>query len=247
MSASAIDGPLPADTGRREAADLRIGGLVPLSTTDWPGRLAAVVFAQGCPYRCGYCHNPHLIPRTRGALAWREVLAFLERRQGLLDAVVFSGGEPIVQQRLAQAMQDVRRLGFAVGLHTAGPSPRRLAALLPQLDWVALDIKAARADYARITGRARSGERAYECARLLLAHDIPHELRTTVHPALLDIDAVVAIGRALADLGARRYVLQAFRATGCVDASLNAHGVDIAALLAARDRLAPLFERLTLR
>ncbi|MBI3069525.1 MAG: 4Fe-4S cluster-binding domain-containing protein, partial [Betaproteobacteria bacterium] len=79
--------------GARER--LRVGGLVPLTTTDYPGRLAAVVFCQGCPWRCGYCHNPHLLPARRTApIAWHAVRDFLERRRGLLDAVVFSGGEP---------------------------------------------------------------------------------------------------------------------------------------------------------
>ena len=77
---------------------LRIGGLTPLSTTDYPGQLAAAVFCQGCPWRCGYCHNPHLIPATvKQGIDWVEVMRFLERRRGLLDAVVFSGGEPTLQ------------------------------------------------------------------------------------------------------------------------------------------------------
>ncbi|HEX6005079.1 MAG TPA: radical SAM protein, partial [Burkholderiales bacterium] len=78
-----------------------MGGLVALSTTDYPDHLAAVVFGQGCPWRCGYCHNPHLLPKRGVArIAWRDVLAFLERRRGLLDAVVFSGGEPTLQAAL---------------------------------------------------------------------------------------------------------------------------------------------------
>ena len=75
-----------------DAGAIRVGGLTPLSSTDYPGYLAAVVFCQGCPWRCGYCHNPHLVPGTKeAAVAWDEVMAFLHKRQGLLDAVVFSG------------------------------------------------------------------------------------------------------------------------------------------------------------
>ena len=72
---------------------LRVGGLTRLSASDYPGKLAAVVFCQGCAWRCGYCHNPELQP-ARGAyeIPWADVLAFLEKRRGLLDAVVFSGG-----------------------------------------------------------------------------------------------------------------------------------------------------------
>lgn len=76
---------------------LKVGGLVPFTATDYPGQFAAVVFVQGCPWRCGYCHNPHLQPRSQPAeIEWDALLAFLARRVGLIDAVVFSGGEPSI-------------------------------------------------------------------------------------------------------------------------------------------------------
>ena len=89
-------------------ASLQVGGLVPLSTADYPDHLAAVVFCQGCPWRCPYCHNPHLLPRRSDApIDWADVLAFLERRRGLLEAVVFSGGEPTLQPALADAIRSM--------------------------------------------------------------------------------------------------------------------------------------------
>ena len=88
---------------------LRVGGLTRLSASDYPGKLAAVVFCQGCAWRCSYCHNRGLLPFRKspfpGEIAWAEVLAFLEKRRGLLDAVVFSGGEPTMQPGLAAAMR----------------------------------------------------------------------------------------------------------------------------------------------
>ena len=103
---------------------LSVGGLTPLTTIDYPDNLSAVVFCQGCPLRCRYCHNAELLPR-RGAthIAWRDILYFLRQRQGLLDAVVFSGGEPTQQRGLADAIDEVRALGFKIGLHTAGIYP----------------------------------------------------------------------------------------------------------------------------
>ena len=86
---------------------LNVGGLTPFSTTDYPGMLAAVVFCQGCPWRCDYCHNPHLLPRKHpGGVEWSQVRDLLLRRQGLLDAVVFSGGEPTLQKELLGAIQE---------------------------------------------------------------------------------------------------------------------------------------------
>ena len=200
---------------------LRVGGLTPLSTTDWPGMLAAVVFCQGCPWRCGYCHNPGLIPaRSDCEIPWEDVMAFLHRRQGLLDGVVFSGGEPTLQANLADAMREVRALGFKVGLHTGGAYPRRLAEVLPLVDWVGLDAKAPFTDYARITGIAGSGDQARSSLEQVLASGVDHEVRTTVHPALLGDAEVVTLAETLSACGVKRYVIQPFRSQGCGNAAL---------------------------
>ena len=158
---------------------LRVGGLTRLSAADYPGKLAAVVYCQGCAWRCGYCHNPELQP-ARGAheIAWAEVVSFLERRRGLLDAVVFSGGEPTLQRALRDAMQAVKAMGFLVGLHTAGIVPRRLAQVLPLVDWVAMDAKAYFGDHERVTrvrGSARAAQRSLD---LILASGVEREVHT---------------------------------------------------------------------
>jgi pyruvate formate lyase activating enzyme len=200
---------------------LRVGGLTPLSSTDWPGMLTAVVFCQGCPWRCRYCHNPELIPsRSADEIAWDDVMSFLRRRQGLLDGVVFSGGEPTLQVGLADAMREVRALGFKIGLHTGGAYPQRLADVLPLVDWVGLDAKAPFADYARVTGVPGSGGRARTSLEHVLASGVDHEIRTTVHPALLSDADVTGLARELASRATKHYVLQPFRTHGCADPSL---------------------------
>ena len=158
---------------------LRVGGLTRLSANDYPGKLAAVVFCQGCAWRCSYCHNPELQPcRGRKEIAWPEVLAFVERRRGLLDAVVFSGGEPTQQPALPQAMREVKALGFLVGLHTAGIVPRRLAEVLPLVDWVAMDVKAKFYEHESVTRVRGSGRRARESRELILASGTACEFHT---------------------------------------------------------------------
>jgi pyruvate formate lyase activating enzyme len=201
--------------------ELRIGGFVGLSGCDWPGELAATVFCQGCPWQCRYCHNTHLLPADRaGQIAWSSVLDFMRSRVGLLDGLVFSGGEPTLQQGLAAAMRDVRALGFRVGLHTAGPYPERLTAVLPLVDWVGFDAKAPFDDYPRVTGVTGSGERARDSLLRVLASGVAYEVRTTVHPTLLDQTMLHKLAGTLTDLGVRRYALQAFRGTGCQDGEL---------------------------
>jgi pyruvate formate lyase activating enzyme len=227
---------------------LRVGGLTPLSTTDWPGMLAAVVFCQGCPWRCRYCHNPGLIPaRGDNAIPRGDVLDLLRRRRGLLDGVVFSGGEPTLQAGLPDAMREVRALGFGVGLHTGGMYPDKLEAVLPLVDWVGLDVKAPFADYARITGVAGSGGRAVAGLQRILGSGVAHEVRTTVHPALLADAEVAGLARDLAARGVKRYVIQAFRSQGCTDEALRRSAVRERPLHDAADELAALFAEFSVR
>jgi pyruvate formate lyase activating enzyme len=204
---------------------LRVGGLTPLSTTDWPGMLAAVVFCQGCPWRCRYCHNGHLLPRGLPSdIAWQDAAALLRRRRGLLDAVVFSGGEPTLQRGLPDAVREVRELGFKVGLHTAGCYPERLDELLPALDWVGLDIKALPEDYAALTGVPGSGERAFESLQFLVESGVAHEVRVTVHDGLLPDEKLHQLLALLDVAGVAEVVLQRCRTEKTLDPGLGDNG-----------------------
>lgn len=233
--------------GERGAEALQVGGLTPLTTTDYPGQLAAVVFCQGCPWRCGYCHNPHLIPRECDGEGWQAIESFLLRRQGLLDAVVFSGGEPTLQSGLLDACLAARDMGFKVGLHTAGPYPERLDKLLPVLDWVGMDIKAPFSSYDRITQVPGSAARARESLSLLLESGVEHEIRTTLHAGLLSHAQVLELARELAGAGVRNFVLQAFRPQGCIQPLLSqGDGGDFAWDL-LRAEIQPLFQRFSIR
>ncbi len=227
---------------------LHVGGFTPLTTIDFPGRLAAVVFCQGCPWRCGYCQNGELIPRTTDSrIRWEDILGFLERRRGLLDGVVFSGGEPTLQRGLPGAVDAVRGLGFQVGLHTAGPYPARLAELLPALDWVGLDIKAPPEDYERITGVAGSGERAWTSLEILLASGIEHEVRCTLHPDLLAHARIRALARTLAYMGVRRFALQQCQTQHCLTPELRRPTQTTRPTLAFNRELENLFPHFALR
>ncbi|WP_341359859.1 anaerobic ribonucleoside-triphosphate reductase activating protein [Georgenia sp. M64] len=234
--------------GGGAAASLQVAGLSRLSTVDWPGRLAATVFLQGCPWDCVYCHNPDLIPpRTPGAMAWAEVMRFLARRRGLLDAVVLSGGEATRQPGLVAAVTEVRALGLAVGLHTAGAYPRRLAAVLPLVDWVGLDVKALPEDYPALVRRAGSGDAAWESLDLVLAAGVDHEVRTTIHPGSPATTHAVAIARRCRDLGVRSFALQQARETGARPFPARAPGWDDRAADLAEEIEALGFEEFTYR
>lgn len=210
-----------------EAEGLRLGGITSFTTIDFPGRLAVVLFCQGCPWRCRYCHNPHLLDAfEETSLTFNDALTLLERRRGLIDGVVFSGGEPTLHRELSNAMSAVREMGFEVGLHTAGAYPKRLLSLLPLVDWVGMDIKAPPERYDMITLTPGSGDRAWKSARLLVESGVDHEFRTTVHPSLLSSSDVLAIARILEQLGARRYVVQQCVTKITLDPALRESGAN---------------------
>ncbi len=237
-----------AKTHRQPDRHLQVGGLTPFTATDFPGKLAAVVFVQGCPWRCGYCHNPHLQQRLPSSvLAWSDILQWLERRIGLIDAVVFSGGEPTMDPGLASAMEAVRALGFAIGLHTGGAYPRRLQEVLPLLDWVGMDIKCAFEAYETVTAIEDSGTAAQVSAQALLKNGVAYEFRTTVHPSILSSDQVEQLAQQLAGMGVSHYALQMFRQQGCNDPDW--HAVSVSSYLDASrlERIAALFKHFTFR
>jgi len=139
---------------------LRIGGYTPLTTIDYPGELAAVIFCQGCPWRCAYCQNDHLLDaRAETPFRWDEIRRHLEQRRGLLDAVVLSGGEPTAQSASLNAATDLKAMGFKIGLHTGGAYPDRLKHLLPLCDWVGFDLKELPEHYDLLTVTPGSGSR----------------------------------------------------------------------------------------
>ena len=194
---------------------IRIGGFAPVSFADWPGEIAAVIFCQGCPWDCGYCHNPDLIPaKAPSRYRWDQLLGFLRERRGLLDGVVFSGGEPLLQKNLPAAMAAVKELGFRLGLHTGGAYPARFRQVLPLLDWVGFDIKAAPEVYADLTHSRRSGTDAMESFRLLRQSAVAFETRTTLDPYFFTPPRLIRLEQTIRALGLSAHRMQDYRETG---------------------------------
>lgn len=198
------------------ASDLQIAGLTPMSSVDWPGKFVVTVFAQGCPWACPYCHNQAIIdPKIPGVVSWESVEELLGRRRGLLDGVVFSGGEATRQLAVLPAMSRVRELGFKVGLHTAGPYPARLREILRTglVDWVGIDIKAMSGpNYEAVAGRPNAGPKAWESLGEVLDSGVSYEVRLTVYPDGPRDGYEVA--SCVKDLGATHFALQQARALG---------------------------------
>ncbi|MBQ8677080.1 MAG: anaerobic ribonucleoside-triphosphate reductase activating protein [Alphaproteobacteria bacterium] len=190
-----------------------IGGVEKFSAVDFPNTLSAVIFMQGCPWKCPFCHNASIrdiLPEND--FSWDKFYAFLQKRVGRLDAVTFSGGEPLLQDCLADYMRQVRSLGFKIGLHTGGYRPEHLADVLSLVDWVGLDIKTdfdAR-KYQVITG-ANHLKNVQKSLDLLLSWGGNFECRTTCDPRFLTIDDLYAIAQNLHAKGVKKYFLQKYR------------------------------------
>ncbi len=204
---------------------MRIGGLNSFSLSDFPGHVAAVVFTQGCNFRCPYCHNGSLIsmdPPTSALIPLEEVFLFLEKRRGQLNGVVVSGGEPTLQSDLSQFFYRVRSMGYQIKLDTNGSRPEALAELLMEglVDFIAMDIKAPFALYDLLTGVFAPKEQLEESIALIARSGIDHEFRTTVVEPLLSEDDLQAI-QAMVPRGSR-HRLQEFRPENALDPVLRA-------------------------
>jgi len=179
-----------------------------------------VFYTQGCPLRCAYCHNPELWEsRGPAAISWAEALAWLHRRRGLLDGVVFSGGEPTTQEALGAALAQVRDLGFATALHTAGVYPERTGGNFASAGLGGSGHQGPFDRYADLTGVPQRGQ-GRAGSRRVLTCGVEYELRTTVHHRLLTPEDLMAMAQHLRSHGVRHWVLQEFRSQGCTDAEL---------------------------
>ena len=191
-----------------------IYAMTPFTLLDFPGKMACIIWVAGCNMRCQYCHNPQ-ISTGHGYHSAAEVLTFLDKRRGLLDAVVISGGEATTWPEMPDFVREARKKGYAVKIDSNGLRPDVMKLLLDEklIDFVALDYKAPLAKFQDITC-AKHFDRFHETLQLLCAEkDVPFEVRTTVHTDLLNEDDINAI---MQDLAAQNfkglYAVQAFRA-----------------------------------
>ncbi|MDD6212727.1 MAG: anaerobic ribonucleoside-triphosphate reductase activating protein [Clostridiales bacterium] len=195
-------------------------GFQSLTLLDYPGYLAATIFTGNCNFRCPFCHNADLLsPFPEDALSIREILDTLKRRQGRLEGVCITGGEPTLHPDLPDLIQQIRALGYRVKLDTNGTNPEMLEDLIQDhlLDYAAMDIKNSPQRYAETAGVENPlWDRVFQSSQILLQGRIPYEFRTTVMPELHTPEDIREIGKWIA--GAPAYFLQAYR---CSDTVLN--------------------------
>ncbi|MDR2029942.1 MAG: anaerobic ribonucleoside-triphosphate reductase activating protein [Puniceicoccales bacterium] len=200
---------------------MQIAGWHKCTLIDFPGKIATIVFTQGCNLRCPFCHNGELwAMKCAHVLPEREIFAFLAERQGLLDGVVVSGGEPTLQPDLADFFRKVRALGFATKLDTNGLRPNVLARLLADglLDFVAMDVKHIPGRYADACACPVAVELVRKSLQLL-KNGPAHELRTTVVPGIHRLEELPGLLDLVA--GAQRFTLQNFHPKNAANPALR--------------------------
>lgn len=191
-----------------------IGGLQKSSLIDYPKKIAAVVFLQGCNFRCPYCHNPELVlPRTLMPFQEKEFFEFLKKRVGKLDGVVVTGGEPTIHKDLSDFISKIKNLGFEVKLDTNGTNPDVVENLINKnlVDYLAMDIKTSFDEYEKITGKTDI-QKVKETFKLIVEGKVDYEFRTTVVKELMTFESFEKIKTSFNEAGGvKRYNLQKFQ------------------------------------
>ena len=215
-----------------------IGGLQKFSLLDYPEQLAAIVFTQGCNYRCQYCYNPMLVrpdvhdkfknrasaspesgdqngrpqfsPLVK-AIFEDDFFVFLRNRQNKLDAVVITGGEPTLHEDLPEFIKKIKQLGYKIKLDTNGTNPEMIAKIVKEklIDYVAMDVKGSPRKYGEIIGVKPNLADIKKSIKIIMDSKLPYEFRTTIVPGLIEITDIKEIGELIK--GARKWFLQQFK------------------------------------
>jgi len=189
---------------------MNISGFQKFSLIDYPGKISAVIFTQGCNFRCPYCHNPELWKFKKGLINEKEVLGFLETRKNQLEAVVITGGEPTLQIDLVDFLKKIKKIGFLIKLDTNGSNFIKLKEILDLglVDYVAMDIKGPIEKYDDICGVKVNKNNILKSIALIKERIFNYEFRTTTTKEQLNNVDFEQIKKLI--VGSKRYILQKY-------------------------------------
>lgn len=224
---------------------MRVAGFQSLSLLDFPGRPCAIVFTQGCVFRCPYCHNPELIPQGEGRYGEEEILERLRHHKKMVDAVCVTGGEPTLQADLLPFLRLLKREGFSVKLDTNGVHPRVIESVIQErlAAYFAMDLKHTWDRYDNVIGVGvpQAIENCQKSMRLIQDSNVAHEFRTTILPGEHSLEDFAAIAKYLRP--GETYAVQSFRAGKTLSSDIQASGLDSSTVV---NSLRPRFPHLIL-
>jgi pyruvate formate lyase activating enzyme len=190
---------------------MKLGGLQKTSLIDYPDHICAIVWTVGCNFRCPFCYNPQLVTGNAELISEKDFFSLLEKRQGVLEAVSITGGEPFLQKDLKDFVKKIKKMGYLVKVDTNGTFPEKLEGFLDEklIDYIAMDVKAPKNKYHEISGVKTDVSKIEKSIRIIKEKVPNYEFRTTFIPNLLKKNDIIEIAKWLN--GAKNYYIQQFR------------------------------------
>jgi len=190
---------------------MKIGGFQKTSLLDYPDSISAIIWTVGCNFRCHFCYNRNIVFGDVDLFPEEEVLSFLEKRKGLLEGLVITGGEPLLQEDIVDFVDKVKKLGYLIKIDTNGSYPEKLKELIDKklVNYVAMDVKAPKNKYDKLTGVKTDVEKIEKSIEIIKNSGIDYEFKTTFAPELLTKEDILEIAKWLE--GSKRFYLQQFK------------------------------------
>lgn len=190
---------------------MKIGGIQKTSLLDYPDKISAIIWTVGCNFRCPFCYNKDIVEGKTEIIPEEEVISFLKKRKGLLEGLVVTGGEPLLQEDITGFLEKIKKLGYPVKIDTNGSFPEKLKELIDKklVDYLSMDVKAPKNKYTQLTGKKIDIKKIQKSIKIIQDSDIDYEFKTTFVPNLLTKEDIIKIGEWLK--GSKKYYLQQFK------------------------------------
>ena len=190
---------------------MKIGGFQKTSLLDFPDIISAIIWTQGCNFHCPFCYNRDLVEGSVKLIPEEEIISFLKKRKKLLEGLVISGGEPLLQKDIAEFISKIKKLGYKVKIDTNGTYPKKLKELIEKklIDYVSMDVKAPKNKYDKLSGVKTDIKKIEESIGIIQRSDVDYEFKTTFIPNLLTKEDIISIAKWLE--GSKKFFLQQFK------------------------------------
>jgi len=190
---------------------MKIGGFQKTSLLDYPELISAIIWTAGCNFRCPFCYNTDLVDGNVELIPEEEIISFLKKRKGLLEGLVISGGEPLLQKDITEFITKIKKLGYKVKIDTNGMYPEKLKELVDKklIDYIAMDVKAPKNKYDTLSGVKTDIKKIEKSIQIIQNSNLDYEFKTTFTPNLLTKEDIISISKWLE--GSKKYFLQQFK------------------------------------
>ena len=190
---------------------MKIGGFQKTSLLDYPETISAIIWTAGCNFSCPFCYNKDLVKGKTSVFPEEEILDFLKKRKGLLDGLVITGGEPLIQEDIVEFCEKVKKIGYLIKIDTNGTNPEKLQELIDKklVDYIAIDIKAPKEKYDQLTGVKTDLSKIEKSIEIIKKYAPNYEFRITIVPNILNKEDIVNIAKWLE--GAKKFYIQQFK------------------------------------